>query len=94
MEIDGLGMDWVSGNIPNAWLSFWRVALTLQKAFTFNKTLFWKLCMLETNRPTQNDRNDQEIISMFLWKDYFILVFTDRISLDIMAMQCMHTALF
>ena len=40
-----------------------------QKALTFNRNQFWnKLdysCMLETNRPTQNDRNDQEIISGF-----------------------------
>ena len=63
------GVDWVSGNIPNAWLSIWKVALTFNKKYYIDRNRFKKQlgfsCMLETNRPTQNDRNDHGIISWF-----------------------------
>ena len=65
MEMDGLGVRehpqcQVVG-LEGSSLSFGKNILTLTETGSKNTPDF--SCMLETNRPTQNDRNDRGIMS-------------------------------
>ena len=84
-ELNTNGNRWIGcpGTSPMLGCQSGRLLLHSAKNDYIDRSRFEKQlgfsCMLETNRPTQNDRNDQEIILGFWWKHDFISVFTDWI---------------